>query len=1086
LAIGGLLLAVASRQACAQSGVLLYTPNFASGNVSLYTSNPNGTLTSTATLTGAGATPNTVAVRGDQAFAYVTDSSSNQLSVINTATQGVVQTIATGPNPFGIAINPTGTTVYVANNVGGDSVSVYSANASTGQLTQTTTIALAAFAGPRGIAFSPDGSRAYITEQNANTVVVVNTATNAVVGAVTVGGLPVTVAVSPDGTHAYVTNNSSNSVSVINTATNTVVATVATGAGPNGVVVSPDGKYFYIGNQTDGTITQFNVTTNTALGSIASGTQTSGLAISPDGTALYASNFGSNNVAMFSISTGTGFLTSLGTIAAGSSPLAPGMCGNGSAMLGSGGIFIANTAGAVNCAGATATFSGGTLLINGANEAITTPMVLAAQGGIINTNGNSATLAGAISGSGGLTKTGLGTLTLAANNTYSGATSVSMGTLQAGIANAFSPFSAFSVASGATLSLNGFNQIVGSVAGAGNVTLGSAILTTGNDNTSTIFSGVMSGTGGLAKIGTGTLTLTGANTFTGGTALNAGGFVVNGSLASGVTVNGGALAVNGTLTGGLTMNAGTAAVNGSVTASTIVNGGTLSGGGTIGGLTLNGGIVAPGNSIGTLTVNGNLVQNGGAYQVEVNAAGQGDRINATGTAAIKGGTVQVLAQSGTYARNTTYTILSATGGVSGAYSSVSSNFAFLTPSLSYDPNNVYLLLFQNSSAFTAGAQTPNQYAVGVALDQANATATGDLNTVLNAMSVLSNTQGPAALNAISGQPYADFGTLNVQGAALFMNAVGQQMALARGSAAAAGQRQALAQACEIESCDAVSPWGGWASALGGLGSVAGNGNSSTLTYNFGGGAAGIDYRLDPRFLVGLGAGYTAANQWVDSFMGRGWSDSVAVTAYGSFTQAGFYTDALAGYAYSGNQMQRQILIPGLQPRTANGSTGANQFLGQVESGYKLGIYAPALATLTPFGRFQVTTVNQNGFSEWGSANSLNLNVAQQTTTSLRSTFGAELAGAIGLGDTKTLDLALRLGWMHEYADTGRPITAAFAGAPSNAFTVYGATPRRDSAIIGFLASTSIAAATSLYLRYDGSIGNGTDNHTLNVGVRVVW
>jgi YVTN family beta-propeller protein/autotransporter-associated beta strand protein len=1052
LAIGGLLLAVASRQACAQSGVLLYTPNFASGNVSLYTSNPNGTLTSTATLTGVGAAPNTVAVRGDQAFAYVTDSSSNQLAVINTATQGVVQTIGSGANPFGIAINPTGTTVYVANNVGAASVSVYSANASTGQLTQTTTIALAAGAGPRGIAFSPDGSRAYITEQNANTVVVVNTATNAVVGSVAVGGLPVTVAVSPDGTRAYVTNNTSNTVSVINTATNTVVATAATGAGPIGVVVSPDGKYFYIGNFTDGTVTQFNAATNTVLGTIASGTQTGGLAISPDGTALYAINFGSNNVAMFSVGAGTGALTSLGTIAAGTQPLGPGMCGNGSAMLGSGGIFIANTAGAVNCAGAAATFTGGTLLINGANEAITTPMVLAAQGGIINTNGNNATLTGAISGSGGLTKSGLGTLTLAANSTYSGATSVSMGTLQAGIANAFSPFSAFSVASGATLSLNGFNQVVGSVAGTGNVTLGSAILTTGNDNTSTTFSGVMSGTGGLAKIGTGTLTLTGANTFTGGTALNAGGLVVNGSLASGVTVNGG----------------------------------TLSGGGAIGGLTMNGGIVAPGNSIGTLTVNGNLVQNGGTYQVEVNAAGQGDRINATGTAAINGGTVQVLAQSGTYARNTTYTILNATGGVSGAYSSVTSNFAFLTPSLSYDPNNVYLLLFQNSSAFAAGAQTPNQYAVGVALDQANATATGDLNTVLNAMSVLSNTQGPAALNAISGQPYADFGTLNVQGAALFMNAVGQQMALARGSAAAAGQRQALAQACEIESCDPVSPWGGWASALGGLGSVAGNGNSSTLTYNFGGGAAGIDYRLDPRFLVGLGAGYTAANQWVDSLMGRGWSDSVSVTAYGSFTQAGFYTDVLAGYAYSGNQMQRQILIPGLQPRTANGSTGANQFLGQVESGYKLGIYAPALATLTPFGRFQVTTVNQNGFSEWGSANSLNLNVAQQTTTSLRSTFGAELAGAIGLGDTKTLDLALRLGWMHEYADTGRPITAAFAGAPSNAFTVYGATPQRDSAIIGFLASTSIAAATSLYLRYDGSIGNGTDNHTLNVGVRVVW
>ena len=130
-------------------------------------------------------------------------------------------------------------------------------------------------------------------------------------------------------------------------------------------------------------------------------------------------------------------------------------------------------------------------------------------------------------------------------------------------------------------------------------------------------------------------------------------------------------------------------------------------------------------------------------------------------------------------------------------------------------------------------------------------------------------------------------------------------------------------------------------------------------------------------------------------------------------------------------------------------------------------------------------MTQNAFSEWG-ANALSLNVAQQTTNSVRTTFGADLAGAIGLGDTRTLDLALRLGWQHEFADTGRPITAAFAAAPSNAFTVYGATPQRDSAIIGFLASTSIAAATSVYLRYDGAIGNGTDNHTLNVGVRMTW
>ena len=72
---------------------------------------------------------------------------------------------------------------------------------------------------------------------------------------------------------------------------------------------------------------------------------------------------------------------------------------------------------------------------------------------------------------------------LSGAGTYTGATAVNVGTLQAGAVNAFSPFSAFTIASGATLDLNSFNQTIGSLAGAGGVTLGSAILTTGNDNT---------------------------------------------------------------------------------------------------------------------------------------------------------------------------------------------------------------------------------------------------------------------------------------------------------------------------------------------------------------------------------------------------------------------------------------------------------------------------------------------------------------------------------------------------------------------------------------------------------------------------
>jgi outer membrane autotransporter protein len=703
-------------------------------------------------------------------------------------------------------------------------------------------------------------------------------------------------------------------------------------------------------------------------------------------------------------------------------------------------------------------FGSGTVILNGGGlqwaTGTTTDISsklapLGAGGGIFDTNGSNVTLGSVLSGAGALTKAGNGILTLGAANTYSGGTTVSGGLIAFSSANNFG--------SGAiTLAGGGLQWAAGSTADiSSRLSLGPAggIFDTNGNNVS--LATAITGTGGFTKQGQGLLNLTANNTYTGPTAVTAGTLAVNGSITSNVSVASAA---------------------------------TLGGSGIITGSVTNNGIIAPGNSIGTLTINGSYTQAAGStYQVELNAAGQSDRINvagAPGTATIQGGTVQVLAQPGSYANSTTYTILNATGGVAGTYAGVTSNFAFLMSSLSYNANNVFLTLALQQNAFSIGGNTPNQKAVGAALDQSFANASGDFATVIGALAGLTTAQGPAALDAISGQPYADFGTMNINNSAMFMNALGQQMAGARGASSTA-QRQALAQACDIAACDGMSPWGTWASALGGLGNVAGDGNSSTLSYNFGGGAAGIDYRFGPHFLVGIGAGYTAGTQWVNGFMGRGTSDSVAVAAYGSFTQDGFYADALAGYAYFYNQLQRQILIPGLQPRTANGAAGANQALGQLETGYTLGVFVPAAATVTPFARLQGSSVTQNAFSEWG-AQSLSLNVAQQTTNSLRSTFGVNLGGAVPIGDTRTIDLGLRLGWQHEFASTTRPITAALSGAPFNAFTVYGATPRPDSAVVSFSARTNIAAATQLYLRYDGDIGSGTDNHTLNVGVRLSW
>ena len=147
--------------------------------------------------------------------------------------------------------------------------------------------------------------------------------------------------------------------------------------------------------------------------------------------------------------------------------------------------------------------------------------------------GSSTTFAGAISGTGGLTLNGVGgTLILSSANTYSGATTVNNGTLQAGVVSVAGTSGAFGLNSavtlantaGATLALNGFNTQIGSLSGGGstggNITLGSGTLTD-VQSTTTTYAGVISGTGGLTLNGSGTLALiTATNLYGGGTILS--------------------------------------------------------------------------------------------------------------------------------------------------------------------------------------------------------------------------------------------------------------------------------------------------------------------------------------------------------------------------------------------------------------------------------------------------------------------------------------------------------------------------------------------------------------------------------------
>src|SRR6266446_4345474 len=150
---------------------------------------------------------------------------------------------------------------------------------------------------------------AYITNFHGNTVSVIATATNTVVGLpIPVGTLPLGVAVTPDGSTVYVANFGAGTVSVIATATNTVTATIPVGTIPTGVAVTPDGSKVYVANEVDRNVSVIDTATNTVVGlPIRVGNRYSplGIAVTPDGSKVYVANERSNTVSVIDTATNT-------------------------------------------------------------------------------------------------------------------------------------------------------------------------------------------------------------------------------------------------------------------------------------------------------------------------------------------------------------------------------------------------------------------------------------------------------------------------------------------------------------------------------------------------------------------------------------------------------------------------------------------------------------------------------------------------------------------------------------------------------------------------------------------------------------
>ena len=227
-----------------------------------------------------------VAVSPDGRYVYVTGtagsgftSTDGTVSVIDTTTHAVRGPYAAGTAATGIAVSPDGSRLYVATELWNSNVMVME----TATMTVIGTVYLGYFNYPIDGAFTPpDGKRLYMiagaqgSEMAEGAVMVIDTdplsgTYNQVIGGLSAYdlgiGFPADVVFSPDGGRAYVSDAGGNTVTVIDTSTNTVIGTIATtlspASGSRHIAISPDGNTLYITDSAAGSVVTVSVASMT-------------------------------------------------------------------------------------------------------------------------------------------------------------------------------------------------------------------------------------------------------------------------------------------------------------------------------------------------------------------------------------------------------------------------------------------------------------------------------------------------------------------------------------------------------------------------------------------------------------------------------------------------------------------------------------------------------------------------------------------------------------------------------------------------------------------------------------------------------
>ncbi|THF65376.1 autotransporter domain-containing protein [Pseudothauera rhizosphaerae] len=712
---------------------------------------------------------------------------------------------------------------------------------------------------------------------------------------------------------------------------------------------------------------------------------------------------------------------------------------------GTGGTGVINI-GAYDLASATAAGPGFSFTATGG-------IITQAGGGTVNFNQTDAVTFGTTIGNNAtVNQRGSGTTTLTGNNGYTGATTVSDGTL------ALSGSGAIAQSSGLTLSGDGVFDISGTTAGATLKrlagTAGTAIVLddkalTVNQADDTGFAGTISGAGGsLVKSGAGTLSLTGDSSgFTGAT-----------------TVANGILAVDGRLGGTLTVQSG----------------GTLGGNGTVGGLTVqSGGTLAPGNSPGLLTVTGDLTLAPGSTTVmEIDGTARGtdyDAIDVSGTATLDG-TLDLrfgyVPDAGTQ-----YRLIQA-GAIDGDFSSVVSNLGAglkLTPTLTA---NYDILVGLSQERFTevSGPLTQNQHNVAANVDTFS--TSGAASNLIAGLNGLQAQRLPAAFDALSGVEHAFVPGLAFAAARRFHGLLGERLgATTTGHTAAfdafAGVKLAYA-GNNLGSLADDTPTGDgfWLRALAADGRIDGDGNARGADTSSGGVAIGADRQVNGSLRIGAAFAYSRGE--ADTRSGDVDLDSYQLAAYGRWQGERFYLAGSAGYGRHEADARRNIAFLGAR---ADSDYGADSFTLAVEAGRT---HARAWGSFTPYLGLEAAVLQREGFTESG-ADDANLKVKRRTDDSLRSRLGVRYAWQ-GTRFAPSADVA----WVHEFGDDRGRIAASFAGAPAAAFRIDGPELDRDRLAVGLGLTAWAGKDARLDLAYRGDFAESDREHGVAATFRRVW